>query len=643
MKQNYHHEAQGIEAPEGLLKISWDTVGDLAAALKEVLADFPSRFTGDDTNAPMILFRANPDRRSGYRIDIDRGQIVIDYGQVTMAFRALAGVMSGALKGGVILPRDENALYRTRGVMIDASRNGVPRVETVKLILRKMALMGLNRLMLYCEDTYEVPGEPFFGYFRGRYSQEELREIDVYASLFDIDVVPCIQTLGHCEQFLQWPRFAELRDTEHVLIADEEKSYEFIGRMIDAASAPFRSKEMHIGMDEAHGIGSGIYRLRHGVKRPFDILSTHLNRVSDLCAERGIKPMIWSDMFFRLGSKTNHYYDPETVIPSEVGENLPEGLRLVYWDYYHHDVSFYRDWMARHVGLGSKPVFACGVWCWNRFWTSFSFSYTAIKAGMDAAQEYGLEEVFTTLWSDDGAECDLISSLPGIQYFAERCFSGDLESAKSHFHATTDGDWDAWTIGSKLDEIIEGVADGECPNPAKWLFWHDPLLGFLEAHIGDLSPGYFEEQAETLRKAASVPGNNARLEFPHLVAKTLAVKCALHRDLRPAYQMRDFAKLDSLLTVEIPKLKQLLERTHRAHFHLWHSLYKPFGWEVLDRRYGGLLARLTTLSERLEKFSQQPHIPIAELEEIPQRLCSEKVFQDFVLTHRRVSTPSVLA
>jgi hypothetical protein len=233
--------------------------------------------------------------------------------------------------------------------------------------------------------------------------------------------------------------------------------------------------------------------------------------------------------------------------------------------------------------------------------------------------------------------------LPGIQYFAERCFSGDLESAKDHFHATTDGDWDAWTVGSKLDEITEGVTDGECPNPAKWLFWHDPLLGFLEAHIDDLSPDYFEEQAEILREAALIPGNNARLEFPYLVAKSLAVKCALHRDLRPAYQRRDLAKLGEILNTDIPKLKQLLETTHKAHFHLWHTLYKPFGWEVLDRRYGGLLARLVTLVERLERFCQHPHIPIAELEEIPQRICSEEVFQDFVLTHRRVSTPSVLA
>lgn len=643
MRQNIQQEERAITAPEGLLRISWATAGDLTAALKELAADFPCRFTEDEPSAPIIEFRAMSEKRPVYRIDIERGRIVVSFGHATMAFRALAAVMSDALMRGAISAKDEETRFKTRGVMIDTSRNGVPRIETLKVMLRRMALMGLNRLLLYCEDTYEIPGEPFFGYFRGRYSQEELCEIDAYAALFDIDVVPCIQTLGHCEQFLQWPRFAELRDTDHVLLADEEKSYEFIGRMIDAASAPFRSKELHIGMDEAHGIGSGIYRLRHGVKRPFEILTSHLNKVSDLCEERGLKPMIWSDMFFRLGSKTNHYYDPETVIPPEVGRDLPAGLRLVYWDYYHHDADFYRNWISKHIEMGNKPVFACGVWCWNRFWTSFRFSFAAIKAGMDAAHDHGLDEAFVTLWSDDGAECDLMSSLPGIQYFAERCFSGDLESAKYHFNAVTDGNWEAWTVGSTLDEVREGVSDGECPNTAKWLFWHDPLLGFLEAHMEGVSPEYFEEQAEILREAALIPGDNTRLEFPYLVAKTLAMKCVLHRDLRLAYQRRDQAKLEELLNGVIPKLQHALKMTHKAHYRLWHLLYKPFGWEVLDRRYGGLLARLATLGERLESFCKHPDMPIAELEEVPLRLCSEKVFQDFVLNHRKVSTPSMLA
>ncbi len=31
-----------------------------------------------------------------------------------------------------------------------------------------MAVMGLNMLMLYAEDSYVIEGEPWFGYMRGK-------------------------------------------------------------------------------------------------------------------------------------------------------------------------------------------------------------------------------------------------------------------------------------------------------------------------------------------------------------------------------------------------------------------------------------------------------------------------------------------
>lgn len=41
-------------------------------------------------------------------------------------------------------------------VMVDCSRNGVLRLESVNTLLCNMALMGLSMLQLYTEDTYEV-------------------------------------------------------------------------------------------------------------------------------------------------------------------------------------------------------------------------------------------------------------------------------------------------------------------------------------------------------------------------------------------------------------------------------------------------------------------------------------------------------
>ena len=40
-----------------------------------------------------------------------------------------------------------------------------------------------------------------------------------------LELIPCIQTLGHLERFLHWESSAELQDTPDVLLAGEEKTY----------------------------------------------------------------------------------------------------------------------------------------------------------------------------------------------------------------------------------------------------------------------------------------------------------------------------------------------------------------------------------------------------------------------------------
>ncbi len=81
--------------------------------------------------------------------------------------------------------------------MFDMSRNAVMKPETLKKLVDYLSAFGYNMLQLYTEDTYEVDGEPYFGYLRGGYSKEELREIDAYCKEKGVELVPCIQTLTH--------------------------------------------------------------------------------------------------------------------------------------------------------------------------------------------------------------------------------------------------------------------------------------------------------------------------------------------------------------------------------------------------------------------------------------------------------------
>lgn len=48
--------------------------------------------------------------------------------------------------------------------MLDCSRNAVPRVESVKRLLRILARMGYRTLQLYMEDVFILEDYPYFGY-----------------------------------------------------------------------------------------------------------------------------------------------------------------------------------------------------------------------------------------------------------------------------------------------------------------------------------------------------------------------------------------------------------------------------------------------------------------------------------------------
>lgn len=198
------------------------------------------------------------------------------------------------------------------GTMIDCSRNAVASVESVKKWIDLTSSIGYNTLMLYTEDTYEVSGEPYFGYMRGRYSREELRGLDAYAKNKNMELIPCIQTLAHLNALNRWPEYKEHFDVDDILLAQDERVYLLIDHMFATLADSFTSRVVHIGMDEAHLLGRGRYADLHGVEERFGIMARHLRRVCDIGEKYGFRFLMWSDMFFRLASGGD-YYKPETI------------------------------------------------------------------------------------------------------------------------------------------------------------------------------------------------------------------------------------------------------------------------------------------------------------------------------------------
>ena len=531
-------------------------------------------------------------------------------------FRALA-ILIQWLKDGITENNStESPVFENNGAMIDVSRNAVMNVDTVKFVMRKMALMGMNTFMLYTEDTYEIEGRPYFGYMRGKYTKEEIKELDMYALDLGIELIPCIQVLGHLATHLQWAAAAPYKDTEKVMLVGAEETYKLIDDMFKTVSECFTTKKVHIGMDETHDLGTGKYFDINGYRERQDIYFEHLNKVSKLAKAHGLKPMMWSDMFFRMAGKNiKNYsdYHPDVVLPDNIRDLIPDGVQQVFWNYYRDNERFYAENLEKHNKLGENTVFAGGVWGWSSYSVHFSRSLANTRPALEACKNTGTKNVIATVWHN-GSEAMLITALAGICWYADFDYTGkfNIDSIKQCFKRC---------CGDFYDDIMR-TEEIEYPHGgiygiSRAIMANDPLTGLIDKHIEEqnISGDYYVKLSESYRNL----GNNSGIFEPAFdvikaYSSLMENKIDFGVRLIRAYKSNNRQELQSLLEecdVIISKLRVFINAYRKA----WMKYNKPFGFEVHDIRHGGNLARFETAKERISDYLEGKIDKIEELEE----------------------------
>ncbi|MCM3117511.1 beta-N-acetylhexosaminidase [Neobacillus sp. MER 74] len=512
----------------------------------------------------------------------------------------------------------ENPQFNMSGVMLDASRNAVPTVADVEKLLQHMAVMGLDTLMLYTEDTYEVKEYPYFGYMRGRYTFEELKACDEYAAKLGIDMIPCIQTLGHLREALKWNYASGFRDTDDILLVDEPQTYEFLESCLKAASGPFRTKRIHIGMDETFQLGLGKYLEKHGYEKHIDLMNRHLQKVIAITDKLGLKPMIWSDMYFPLFAENSPYKDENGRIRQEILEGIPD-VELVYWNYYRKEQEVYERDFQHHKLLGSTPIFAGGAWTWNGLVPNYGKAIATTVAGLAACKQEGIGEIFVTLWGDNGAETPFATAYPILQLFAEHTYQKDvsIEKVAERFEFCGEGHF-ADLMNLKLLDETPGVMEDNMNTSmtSKVLLYQDSLIGLYDENVRGLSLGeHYQQLVPVLEKAKREnPAWEALFDFYEQLARVLADKAEIGLKILAAYQNNDFEQMKSILVI-LNRIQVNVDLLRQKHRNVWFSAYKPFGWEVIDIRYGGVMTRMDSVKYRIQEWLEGRIPRIEELEE----------------------------
>ncbi len=493
---------------------------------------------------------------------------------------------------------EETPCFDKNGVMLDCSRNAVLNPETVKYILRKMALMGLNTAMLYTEDTYEIPNEPYFGYMRGKYTQQELKELDDYAYALGIELIPCIQTLSHLERIMKWPRFKEVEGTKRTLFVGEEKTYELIEKMIVAASAPFRTNRIHIGMDEAADVIDGNYRKKHGETNKYEVLRQHLKRVYEILEKHNLRGIMWGDMFSGANKK-----------------DVPQELQLVYWNYYTDKEEDYKNGFNIYANVTDNVIFAGGLWTWLGMGVDYSRAMNITKSALIQCRECACNEVFVTAWGDDGGETNLLSALYGMQVYAEYDYTASFDSKNL-------AERFSFCTGQSADDFLKLTEFLKIPNDnvdvisvwSKILLFEDPLIPLFEI---DRAPVDMVTHYKGLYDYYSKISTNDTY-FIKLwncyatLAKALYEKSKWYEIAPKAVRTKDVCLATSAVEQGEAIINALSELKF-AWLELWDLTNKPNGFEVIDIRLGGQISRFNTAIYKMKAFAEGNIIDIPEL------------------------------
>ncbi len=496
--------------------------------------------------------------------------------------------------------------------MLDASRNAVAKVSTVKSLLLHLAIFGYDALQLYTEDTFEMDDEPYFGYLRGAYQKTEIAEIEKYAESLGLELIPCIQTLAHLNAITRYREYGHLFDTLDILLVNEEKTYEFIEKMIKTSSENFKSRFINIGMDEAYMLGRGKYLDKHGYEKRFDIMVKHLNRVLQICEKYGLKPMMWSDMFFAAG--WGDYYAKNNKVPKELLDKVPANVSLVYWDYYHTDKAHYIQMIEKHQMFNNPIIFAGGSWKWIGFTPDNRFSLLANKASMAACIEKQIEKVIITSWGDNGAEASVFSVLPSMFYNGMAKY-GHLEideAFKNVFKLVTKVEFDDFMLVDSANQLTKKPHDKSTAN--KHLLYNDILLGLLDTSVEPNYPQIYTKHYNKMKKRVNDYGDYKYIfETQLALLDVIRKKVLIGVNLRKAYQEKNYD--DLMLSVQdMKKVLKTIQVFQNTFSNQWHKDNKAFGYEIQDLRIGGIKSRIETAILKVSDYLEDKTDVIEELE-----------------------------
>lgn len=571
-----------------------------------------------DAATPHVALAIDPDAAvdasdQGYRIEVDaRAARVVAAGIAGLRFGLATLAQLVDARGAIPACEIEDAPdFAKRGIMLDVSRGKVPDEATLRGLVDLCAGLKLNVLMLYVEHTFRFRRHPRIGQDASPLDARTLRALDGYAAERGVELVPCLQSLGHMEHVLEWPEYAGLAETDlgWTISPDEPGTYALLSDLYAEFLPNFRSPLFNANCDEPWDLERGRSAARAAELGPGGVYLEHVRRIRDLAAQHGKRTLIWGDVV---------HAHPERIA------EIPRDLVLLDWWYEASHIDFDRVSAFARAGL---DFWVCpGTSSWNSLFPRVENSLSNIARWADAGRRHAAQGLLVTDWGDFGHYNLLGNSTLAFAWSAQQAWSG--ESPPRRFDRAFsrvlfgDGTGEVARLYRALGAIHDpgfAIFNG---SALQYLFFDDVersfFIGAAKPRALDRCESALERFLERLRRARGRFGEHT-LTFDELEYAAEASLCAV-RKARAGLEYDDWrrdaatgrqttARQRRALARRLRDLADLQRALGRRFRRLWNARSAPSNIEMTLRRLSRSTRSLGAAARRLERNRPSPPPP----------------------------------
>ncbi len=204
-----------------------------------------------------------------------------------------------------------------------------------KLLRKVIGGLKMNHVVLEAEyiewDSHPEIHHPEYGM-----PKDEVRELLDLCRELQIEVIPLVMSLGHCQWMFETGHHADLAedpDADWAYCVTNPKTYEFIYEIYQEAIDLFKPKIFHIGHDEFHHRGRVPYRESSKKFTVEELFLMDTLRHHQWFKERGIRLMMWGDMLLGKGEGPDACHAASEKSAKALRAKLPKDIVIADWHY----------------------------------------------------------------------------------------------------------------------------------------------------------------------------------------------------------------------------------------------------------------------------------------------------------------------